>query len=468
MPRRAGPRRGSVESYHYVNRLFERSNRRSRTLGLTPYARSFGNCALEMFYGLLKARREGKHVAFLPPLHVRGFPTRASNEALFDLVADDMASLPRVRRVVWRSVLAAVFAILRLWYPIRRRLYQAIRRSPYVNPFYIVASVGWFGLWKPEAVHEFSWEEVERLDWARQYTAALHVRLRPDKKRAAEAVREQLGLPLDAWYVCLHVREGGFRRDWADDSYRNCSIENYLPAMRAVTDAGGYVVRLGDASMVPLPRMAGVIDCAHSPLRSKLMDVYLIGGCRFFVGTASGPIEVAWLFQRDTIATNLTEWMTCLPHEPGGLAILKHAFSRDEGRFLSVREILARPELQFWPDDAFQWSENSPEEIRDVVSEFMASAECRSAAHTRLQTEFMAARRLEMRRWLPEGARVFPGGRAEQICEAYRYASALPFEGTLGARFLEDNWARSSRDARARRGDAPQPSDDRRQQDALA
>ena len=69
-------------------------------------------------------------------------------------------------------------------------------------------------------------------------------------------VLKKLGLPNDAWYITLHVREPGFRgediNNTTEDS-RNANPLDYLSACKAVTSAGGWVFRMGDPSMTPLP-----------------------------------------------------------------------------------------------------------------------------------------------------------------------------------------------------------------------
>ena len=112
-----------------------------------------------------------------------------------------------------------------------------------------------------------------------------------------------IGLPEDATFVCLHVREGGYHGD-AGHLQRAFRIADYLPAMRAVTDRGDWLVRLGDPSMSPLPPMERVIDYARHPARTPALDVYLAARCRFFIGTNSGPMFMPHLFGRPALITN--------------------------------------------------------------------------------------------------------------------------------------------------------------------
>lgn len=120
---------------------------------------------------------------------------------------------------------------------------------------------------------------------------------------AGRALARIIGLPEGAPFVCLHVREGGYHGD-ASHRQRFFRMADYLPAIRAVTDRGDWVVRLGDPSMSPLPPLPRVIDYALSPARTPALDVYLAAQCRFFIGTNSGPMFMPHLFGRPALITN--------------------------------------------------------------------------------------------------------------------------------------------------------------------
>ena len=79
----------------------------------------------------------------------------------------------------------------------------------------------------------------------------LKLRLPIELETTCRIASLELGLPPDAWYVCFHVREGGYSGDF--DNIRNCDIDNYVEAMQYITSKGGWVVRMGDASMKILP-----------------------------------------------------------------------------------------------------------------------------------------------------------------------------------------------------------------------
>jgi hypothetical protein len=186
-----------------------------------------------------------------------------------------------------------------------------------------------------------------------------------------------------------------------------------------------------------------VIDYAHTPYKSELMDMYLVSQCRFYVGTNSGPFDVATLFSKPMILVNTIEWSLALPAKRGDLAIIKHTFSRSRNRFLSIKEILEEPfgcQVFRPPSDEYVKVENTPEEIRDVIEEFLAKSE--DYGYSELQEAFNEGRRRQIHRWLDQGEPFWPApSKKDLVIEQYRIASrADSVAGTLGQKYLEQNW----------------------------
>ena len=188
----------------------------------------------------------------------------------------------------------------------------------------------------------------------------------------------RLGVPEDAWFVALHVRESGFYDEdvaWSHNRYRNGRIVDYVDAIKAITDRGGWVLRLGDPTMTPLPKMDRVIDYALGEHRSDWMDLFGMTQCRFFVGTASGPMNVARAFCVPVAATNYFAAGTW-PFSLGDVFIHKLHRSKTDGRLLSLREALEPPLFAAWNPMVYdacdvEVLDNSPADIRDAVIEMM-------------------------------------------------------------------------------------------------
>ena len=197
------------------------------------------------------------------------------------------------------------------------------------------------------------------------------------RRRGRESL-EALGMPGDAWFVSLHVRGSGYHQEaamWDHNAYRNAPIEDYLPAIEAITARGGWVVRLGDPSMKPLPPMERVIDYVHTEVRSDWMDVFLCADARFFIGTCSGPFAVAFIFGVPIVGTN---WFPMAYWTYSTRDIMVHKLLRrvTDGRYLNIRES-SRPPLpgmhwpQYYEDHGLEVVDNSPEDIRGAVVEML-------------------------------------------------------------------------------------------------
>ena len=286
-----------------LSRVCEWIGRKTNTIVMIPHPIVVGNCAEQIYYGLRKARREGKKLVLLHqynlpwPLHYR-----LTNHDLIDVDSDYRVFSRNSPWHVIGSTLVTVYAA------IFRILLRPLRRLGYtLSEFDFYPEVGLTTLWQPQAVMpEFSWDVVAKYDWPTELHKQISVYLGPQKKAVAERERKRMGLPDDAWYVCLHVRESGFHKDNMVE--RNATIANYVDAIREITAREGWVVRMGDPTMTRLPPMSKVIDYPFTASKSYAMDLYLISECRFYIGMQSGIYDVAMLLQRPMIITNMAGW----------------------------------------------------------------------------------------------------------------------------------------------------------------
>jgi putative glycosyltransferase (TIGR04372 family) len=124
------------------------------------------------------------------------------------------------------------------------------------------------------------------------------------EKRGFEALAS-VGIQPGAWFVALHVREPGSKKHHIDlHNVLNSDISDYLAAITEITNRGGWVIRMGDPSMKPLPTLPNVLDYCHSTLRADWMDVFLLAKSRFFLGTSSGPTYVTAAYGVPSVLTN--------------------------------------------------------------------------------------------------------------------------------------------------------------------
>jgi putative glycosyltransferase (TIGR04372 family) len=197
------------------------------------------------------------------------------------------------------------------------------------------------------------------------------------KERAIFRKRmEQIyGLPEDAWFVLLHVREPGFHSSWHKHhaGTRNADIQSYSSVVDFVISQGGWVVRGGDPSMTPFSPHERVIDYATSPSRSPEMDIYLCADCAYFVGTNSGFSLVPPAFGKRCALTNwspigIPNWYL------DDIYIPKLVRKVSENRLLTYGEMY--DSFAGWSQFArdfkksdFVIVENSAEDLRETVEE---------------------------------------------------------------------------------------------------
>ncbi len=233
--------------------------------------------------------------------------------------------------------------------------------------------------------------------WERAGHAPLLKLTDAEISRGQDGLRK-LGVPDGAWFACLHVRESTFKQDQgynAVEGVLSADIRSYLPAIKAITDRGGWVVRVGDPKMQPLPPTPHTVDYAHSGLKSDWMDVFLLGACRFFIGTSSGPAYVPPLFGIPCVLTN---WVPTgqRPFNGRDIYIPKLYDSGFPARRLRFAEMMAPP-VGYAPsytharELGLNAIPNTSEEIRDVVTEMLDRVEgklCYSERDEALQAAF--------------------------------------------------------------------------------
>jgi len=185
------------------------------------------------------------------------------------------------------------------------------------------------------------------------------------------------GVPQGAWFVAMHVREGRwYGHNTGPRGILNADITTYLPAIAEITRRGGWVLRMGDPGMKPLPALPNVIDYCHSELRADWMDVFIASRCRFMLATSSGPAYIPPLYGVPSVLTNW--WPPAQrPWHASDIFIPKLMRRTASGRYLSLSETLTEPfsychSRRYLVDhEGVHVEDNDPEVIRAAVEEML-------------------------------------------------------------------------------------------------
>lgn len=218
-------------------------------------------------------------------------------------------------------------------------------------------------------------------EWERQGREP-QLKLTADDIRFGERQLRAMGVPDGAWFVGLHVRSAGFYAESATaaQAHRNANIESYVPAIEEIARRGGWVIRMGDSKMPPLPEVRGGIDYARSRFKSDRMDVFLCARSRFFMCVASGLGNVPATFGVPCLSTN---WVSnALPfYSRNDLFLPKLLRRKSDGKLLTFDEWLSRPMRDACysgvgiRNAGLEAVDNTPEELRAGAIAMLDQAE---------------------------------------------------------------------------------------------
>ncbi len=217
--------------------------------------------------------------------------------------------------------------------------------------------------------------------------------------RSLEALKTNLGLATNDWYICLHNREEGYTKNLIEEnsaSFRNSSITNFNTTINYIYGLGGRVVRMGDKSMTPFPETKGLIDYAHSAFRSEENDALLSTNCRFFIGDTSGFKVIASAHGIPVVGVNLAPMGASKIWGKKDIGVPKLYLSRSDFKPLPFNEIFKLNLANLYHDRQFKEAnihlkESAEDEILGAVKQMFRQLDSefkQSPLEIELETKF--------------------------------------------------------------------------------
>ena len=230
-------------------------------------------------------------------------------------------------------------------------------------------------------------------EWASQGRDAW-LTLEDDHREKGQKIINNLGIPKDAWYVTLHMRETGFREPDSNTNLRNVDPYSYLKAIKCITDAGGWVFRMGNPKMKPLPELSQVIDYAHSSIRSDMMDVFLGATSRFCLATSSGYYVIPKAFGVPVLLTNSVQSLCYYSLTEKDIFLPCRMWKKDGLEALDWKEYFAPPVSYNMDEDFYKtklkFQYNTQFELAEATKEMIAILDSKSKLKPApLQTKIM-------------------------------------------------------------------------------
>ncbi len=186
----------------------------------------------------------------------------------------------------------------------------------------------------------------------------------------------EMGVPIGAEYVCIHVRSMGYYKE--DDRVhenRNFSNDSLVKSINEIVSRGFYCIVMGDLNSPQIPSSKGVINYAHSPFKSDLMDVFLCANAKFFLGNSSGLFILSTVFGVPCALCNMLPFV-CTGFTSRDLSIPKLIRKLSGGTYLNYKEIIRENIANFRSSKQYERSgvvavSNSEDDIYGLVSEML-------------------------------------------------------------------------------------------------
>lgn len=205
---------------------------------------------------------------------------------------------------------------------------------------------------------------------------------RLDEHIRARNALEKMGIPADAPFVCLHVRNPKYTEKYhiassEVTSCRNADIDTYRIAAEYLAKQGYYVLRTGTDVPGPLEWASErIIDYAVEH-RSDFMDVWLFANCALCISTGSGPDSLSLYFKRPLIYSNYYQPVVYEMAYFWNILFLPKTLVREQNGQRVTCADAARMQLIRHGQGSLQklgirTVDNSPEEILEAVKEKLA------------------------------------------------------------------------------------------------
>ena len=192
---------------------------------------------------------------------------------------------------------------------------------------------------------------------------------------------KSVGIHENSKLVCLYVRDSayaeslGLQVDFT--SYRDTSIENYIPLIQELTNRGFFVLRMGKVTDKELiVRSPKFLDYANSKIRSDFLDFYISSVCEFAICTDSGMMQFPIAFRKPLGLVNVPAFHGILKGDCLTLFQFMTFLDSTTELELNLKELMNRgfediDHLQGFLDIQISHAENSSTELLNFALELL-------------------------------------------------------------------------------------------------
>ena len=337
---------------------------------LTPLVYVIGNSCEEIKLAESYVSKKKKKLIILHPYSLTFFlKYHICNKSLFkDLNYYKETNFEKILKSLLNFLLDKEFVIRRI-FMIFLKKFTKKNLSRYNFPIIGIEQI--FGTKKDITDHRKELIEYEKIK--KFFVKENNFDLNYQKNKYCEEKLKKFNLPYER-LVLLHVRDGQYRKDQGRKDYRNSDINSYIESIKFLINKGYFVIRAGRKPMNKIFfKDKNFLDYSTLDLQEDVLDLFLMKKAKFFIGTQSGILDLAQLFNKPILLTNMIAIFSKYPFKKNDRGIFRSMKKNNE--FLHIKDFikLNYEYHNLWTHEINDliFYENTAEQIYDSLNEFL-------------------------------------------------------------------------------------------------
>ena len=217
--------------------------------------------------------------------------------------------------------------------------------------------------------------------------------LEAEKNIESKKYLKSMGVSENDKFVCIHVRDSLYYSDNQRRPFRNSSLENYKDLIEHLIKNNYHVIRLGVKNKLFEFKHKKFLDYSTFENKKNSLELDLIKNCSFFIGTQSGPLSVASLFNKPILLTNAVRiFESFFPlRKNNDIVIFKNMKWKKNGKKIDFNDYIKLP-LEYhhfrFINEEIIFEENTPSELKSSLINFMKNLDKKDYQLNKTQLKF--------------------------------------------------------------------------------
>lgn len=336
---------------------------------LTPLVYAIGNACEEIKLANAYAIKRKKKLIILHPYNLTRFlKYRICNKCIFtELYSYEETFFDKILKKILNFLVDKEF-IVRRFFLLFIRKFSKKNLSKYNFPIIGIEKI--FGTKKNVQNNNkkfIEYENIKKFSLVKNNFDINH-----DIEKYCEIKLNKYKIPYER-LVLIHVRDDQYRDDKNRKDYRNSDINKYIESIKYLIENNYFVIRVGrkPSNKIYLNHY-NFLDYSSLDIQEDNLDIFLMKKTKLFIGTQSGILDLAQLFNKPILQTNMVEIFSKYPIKINDRGIFKKI--KKKGEFLTISDYARLNYKYHNPSNDLNdliFYENTEEELLMSIKEFI-------------------------------------------------------------------------------------------------